>query len=92
VTVAYQHRFATVFFTPNAETLAMKKITRYINQLINTIIPNSPVQSRAAPHQVSLHHSSTSFSSPSFPTRPDFRSNGSLVNYARRCIGKKKTI
>jgi hypothetical protein len=73
----------------------MGKITRYIDQLINRIIPNGPAQTRAR-HQVSLPCSSTALPGPSPPlsTRPGSlipTYSRSLINHARCWTGKKST-
>jgi hypothetical protein len=73
----------------------MEKITRYIDQLVNIIIPDSPSQTRA--RHLALPYSNTAVPSPSFPTRPespipiDSRSEGLLINYARYWTGRKST-
>ena len=68
----------------------MKKITRYIDQLTNRIIPNRSVQ-RHARHQVSPYYN-PALLSPSFPARSGSliieysRPGGSSINRAGRWI------
>ena len=78
----------------------MKKITRYIDQLTNRIIPNGPAQARTRHRdndQVNLPSSSTVVPSSLFPTHPrsttvtESRSKGSLTSRVRRRIVKKLT-
>ena len=70
----------------------MRKIIRYINQLINRI-RNGPAQTRARRHQVSPLHSNTALPSPPSPAHPespiliDPRPGGSSINHAQPCIG-----
>ena len=71
----------------------MGKFTRYIDQLINRVIPNGPAQTRSR-HQVSHPYSSTALpeSSASLPTRPGSlisTNSRSLINHVRRWTGKK---
>jgi hypothetical protein len=71
----------------------MEKIIRYIDQLVDMIIPNNPARTQAR-HLV-LPYSNTALPSPSFPTRPgsptpiDSRSGGLLINYARYWTGRE---
>ena len=83
------------FSTFNADSPSMKKITRYIDKVANSI-PNGPTQTHSR-HQVSPPYPSTALPSPSSPTlhRPSTsihtRSKGSSMNHARRWIRKNIT-
>ena len=90
----------TFLFTANTESPSMKKITRYIDQITNRIIPNDSAQTRTRhrdDNQVSLPYSSAPVPSSSLPTRPrsstptGSRSKGLFISCGRRRIGKKST-